>query len=87
MSRYCPIDQPQHKTHGSTTEGFSHLNLRIQVFFRVFRCVFGFEETVDVFESLIIKQTLKLVAVHCHSHILICTVEQCGAVFAPSKVP
>ena len=36
------FDQPQLKTRDSTTEAFSRLNLR---------CVFGFEKTVDVFES------------------------------------
>ena len=41
------------QTYGSTTEGFSHLNLRIQVFPCLSLCI-RFEKTVDVFESIII---------------------------------
>ena len=51
----------------------------------VFRCVFGFEKTVDVFESIIVWQTHKVVAAHCHSHILIWIVKQCCTVFASSE--
>ena len=29
-----------------------------------------FEKSIDLFESIVIQQTLKVVAVHCHSHIL-----------------
>ena len=50
-----------------------------------FRCVFGFEKTVDVFESIIVWQTHKVVAMHCQSHILIWTVEQCCTVLASSE--
>ena len=32
---------------------------------------FGFENTVCVFESIVIQQTLKVVALHCRSHIMI----------------
>ena len=48
----------------------------------VFRCVFGLEKTVVVCQSIIIQPTLKVVAMHCHYHILIWIVKQCCAVFA-----
>ena len=48
-------------------------------------CVFGFEKSIGVFESIIIQQTLGVVALHCHSHILIWITEQWCAVFASSK--
>ena len=39
---------------------------------------------IDVFESFIIHQTLKI-TLHCRSHILIWTVEQCCVVFASTQ--
>ena len=50
----------------------------------VVQCVFGFEKRTDVFESIVIQHTLK-VTLHCHSHILIWIVEQCGVVFVSLK--
>ena len=46
---------------------------------------FGFEKTVVVFESIIVCHTHKVIAAHCHSHILIWIVEQCYTVFASSE--
>ena len=40
---------------------------------------------VSVCLSIIIQQTLGVVAMHCHSHILIRIVEQCCSVFASSE--
>ena len=45
----------------------------------VFRCVFGFEKTVDVFKSIIVWQIHIIITVHRHSHILVRIVKQCCA--------
>ena len=59
ISPNCKHTVQQQKTfHGWICESkSSHL----------FRCVFGFEKIVDVFESIIVWQTHKVVA--CHSHL------------------
>ena len=41
---------------------------------------------IDVFESIVIQQTLKI-TLHCHSHILIWSVEHCCVVFCLCTVP
>ena len=41
---------------------------------------------IDVFESIVIQQTLK-VTLHCHSHILVWIVEQCYVVLCLYTVP
>ena len=77
---------PRLSTHSSTTEDVSHPNLRIQVFPCLSLCILDLEKTVDVFKSIVIWQTHKVVAVHCcHFHILVWNVEQCCAVFASSE--
>ena len=53
----CPgtvqFDQPQLQTHGSTTVRLFTSESSNPKCSHVFRCAFGFEKTVDVFESII----------------------------------
>ena len=50
-----------------------------------FAVFFSIEKTVDVFGSVIVWQSDKVVAVHCHCHILNRIVEQHCAVFVSSE--
>ena len=82
MSKYCPVwSVPTLNTR------FNNKAFHVWIFeskcSHVFRCVFGFYKTVDVF-PIIVWQTRKIVAVHRHSHFLIWIVKQCCAVFASS---
>ena len=79
--KYCLVRAtPTLNPQFNDTRLFKFESLKPGVLLVVY-CVFGFEKSIDVFESIIIiQQSLKVVALHCHSHILTWIVEKCCAV-------